>query len=803
MFELSSYKPNQGLQLEISSSCEEQPRFHLDAELLYVLEGALRIYQGEHLVALPREGITIVNPNVSYRMEQEGDVLWLRLCIPTQMVADLTQNTRPFFWCDSTRVENQRYDAVRELLRRLMAKRLSMRAQNADFGYLSLCYQLLDELTSNFMPRLADRERQEEMDQFEDRLDRINQYINQNYASPISSQELAEKLYLSQGYLSRFFKKHFGMSFAEHLARVRLYHAVEDLIYTNNPVTSIAYDNGFSNVKALNKVFRERYGDTPTAMRKKLRQVRSEQRTDDGTEKRVENYLRTNGREQRPVVSHTVEQADCSVARYMPLLDSWQDLLNIGTAAELLRSDVREHVLELHRLINMRYVRFWNLFSPEMLLDPRRESGNNFSNLDSILDFLVEHGLRPHIELGMKPKRLLRNVQHPVFEESAYGELNPEVMERFMDALMRHLLRRYSRSELNTWRIEMWQLEDTYGNDQKYEAYFRVFNVVNRCVKRYADGMKVGGCGLRADYLDIRDSGTNFLKRWREQPCQPDFLSAGLYAYEQGEVRQDRYSKRSTDNENMRHYLQKLRDVMAEAGMDHIPLYITEWNLTVSDRNFLNDTCFKGAYIVKNLLDTYGMAQCMGYFQGSDLVMEHYDSDGPFFGGRGLLSRDGVLKPALYAMRFMKWLYGSYVNRGEHYLVTTDGHNCFGIICHNQKVLNYNYYLAPEDKVERERIWNYFEDRNPLQLKLRLTDVPEGTYQVKIYRIHNEAGAPLRAWEEMGYETELTRNDVKYLRRICSPRLTIHTAQTESNTLPLELTLESNEICFVRIRNVG
>ena len=90
--ELSAYKPNRGLSLEIFSSCEEQIRFHLDAELLYVLEGTLCIHQGEHLMTLPREGITIVNPNVSYRMEREGDALYIRLGIPTQLVAELTRN---------------------------------------------------------------------------------------------------------------------------------------------------------------------------------------------------------------------------------------------------------------------------------------------------------------------------------------------------------------------------------------------------------------------------------------------------------------------------------------------------------------------------------------------------------------------------------------------------------------------------------------------------------------------------------------------------------------------------------------
>ena len=39
---------------------------------------------------------------------------------------------------------------------------------------------------------------------------------------------------------------------------------------------------------------------------------------------------------------------------------------------------------------------------------------------------------------------------------------------------------------------------------------------------------------------------------------------------------------------------------MAESGIEETyPVYVTEWNLTISDRNYINDTCFKGAYVVK------------------------------------------------------------------------------------------------------------------------------------------------------------------------------------------------------------
>ena len=46
----------------------------------------------------------------------------------------------------------------------------------------------------------------------------------------------------------------------------------------------------------------------------------------------------------------------------------------------------------------------------------------------------------------------------------------------------------------------------------------------------------------------------------------------------------------------------------------------------VKNGNYINDTCFKGAYVVKNILDCYPLCEGMALFQGSDRTSEYYDS---------------------------------------------------------------------------------------------------------------------------------------------------------------------------------
>lgn len=59
----------------------------------------------------------------------------------------------------------------------------------------------------HFLVQTGDKENITDKDRFEDRILQINNYIRSNYAQNISLKDLSEKLYLSIGYLSRFFKR--------------------------------------------------------------------------------------------------------------------------------------------------------------------------------------------------------------------------------------------------------------------------------------------------------------------------------------------------------------------------------------------------------------------------------------------------------------------------------------------------------------------------------------------------------------------------------------------------------------------
>ena len=75
----------------------------------------------------------------------------------------------------------------------------------------------------------------------------ISLYVHHNYAKAVSLKELAGQLYLSEGYLSRYVRQKFGMKvFRDYVKKIRLSHAREDLQHTENSITQIIYESGFS-----------------------------------------------------------------------------------------------------------------------------------------------------------------------------------------------------------------------------------------------------------------------------------------------------------------------------------------------------------------------------------------------------------------------------------------------------------------------------------------------------------------------------------------------------------------------------
>lgn len=94
------------------------------------------------------------------------------------------------------------------------------------------------------------------------RLQFITQYVNNHYQDNLSLNQIAAECSISKEYLSRFFKKQMDITVDQFIANVRAQHAREDLISKHGTLTEVAFNNGFSSVRSLNRAFKNLYDIT-------------------------------------------------------------------------------------------------------------------------------------------------------------------------------------------------------------------------------------------------------------------------------------------------------------------------------------------------------------------------------------------------------------------------------------------------------------------------------------------------------------------------------------------------------------
>lgn len=104
-------------------------------------------------------------------------------------------------------------------------------------------------------------------------LKQVKCYLDENFASDISIEMLAKDFSYNRTYLSRVFKKQYGVSLKEYLMNKRLGEALS-LILDGESVSSACEKVGFSNLYNFSRYFKQRYGVSPANYLKKPKENR-------------------------------------------------------------------------------------------------------------------------------------------------------------------------------------------------------------------------------------------------------------------------------------------------------------------------------------------------------------------------------------------------------------------------------------------------------------------------------------------------------------------------------------------------
>lgn len=152
-------------------------------------------------------------------------------------------------------------------------------ASNALFNYLIDVYanqpkESLDSLTikascyavcAKYMQDIALIDAPEDNDNV---LHRILSYVNENYKENISLRSMSAVIGYNEDYLSHFFREKIGLHFRAYVNLLRIDHACQLIEQGEMPISDIALECGFQNIRSFNRAFKQITEETPTNYKK-------------------------------------------------------------------------------------------------------------------------------------------------------------------------------------------------------------------------------------------------------------------------------------------------------------------------------------------------------------------------------------------------------------------------------------------------------------------------------------------------------------------------------------------------------
>lgn len=783
---------NSQMTFRVFSGDDSESHWHPEVEVLYVIDGSVTVWLSDMQIVLPAEELLVINACTEHKITPHQSSVICLASFPGQSISEALGAKEFSFSCCSVGQHRPEYRKLRELFKSLIYNY----AQHPKTKFLqnSLLLNILDILVENFLVSGANSGGSDA--QFR----QMVQYINQNYRDNLSLSQMAEDLFVSPSTLSRFFKKNAGMNFMEYVTQVRMHAAVEALVNTDTNVTRIAADHGFSTASAFNRLFRKTYGVTP----RQYRQTHSSR--PNGADLQMKpDELRVllesrhfSHKDHFSAVTVDTEQGQS----FRP---NWNVMINYCYVDQLNDANMQSQLLYLQSELGFTYARVWHPFSRLLqITDSYHPGGYNFTQIDSAFDFLVDHHIYPCLEFG----KFFR----PHAPDSGSSELTAldgidfpsrESWENFLHAILAHFVTRYGVSEVNHWMfdISFFSVESLLRKQivPWASSTFDAYRFIYQTVKHYAPNAQVGRCDASAE--QNADMYSAFLSDCIAHNCVPDFCSAALFPYELESMESGPRGRRSTDPLCEEKRIARIHRIMNTSGAaaQGCKLYVAEWNFTASSRNYLNDSCYRSAYMARKLVSNIGQADIICIHMGSDRCDNSSDRHTLVSGSCGLLTTNGLRKPAFYALRMLNALGNTLLYKDDNCIITRTRQDHYQVLCFHVGSLGPAYYFHDETEVTPDTLQSLFFNPDPITLSIELKNVPDHAKFAVKRQILRESDSILTLWKQFDYGNNLSRSDIEYIQNSCVPRLSVEQIRTSGHSIRIEQTVGLNEVILMEI----
>lgn len=807
---------------------EDTPRhWHSTVEIYFVLSGNLTVIQETDTYQLKEDDILLINSNQLHEIHSCGNVTVILQIKHSFMKRWLKESA--YFECNSSVFHNKaRYLELKKLIASLVQINFNDTGSN-ELLLISNTYQLLHELMKNFLS--FDSKFTGKNKKNLKRLKSIVQFLNENFTENITLHTVAEREDLSPSYLSHFFEKNMGISFFNYLTEIRMTHAVFDLQNTDATIEQIAANNGFANCRYFVSCFKRQYGKLP-------KEFRAEHKNKNPEKEKAQKYHDYLCMEQQDYLNKLGAYLDSShlqgnkitiksqALNYLTinmksckkrLRHTFKNFTCVGRAKEILLHRIQEELKILQKEIGFRYIKFHGILDDTMMLYNEDNQNNpylTYHYIDEVLDLLLSLNLRPLIQFSFMPKQLAKDTGSTIFYNPAILSEPKDYTkwEFLITQLTRHFIERYGIWEVRKWFFSFWSVPfKSYAfafdsNETAYELYRITWDSVKKCDSLLQFGTPSYG-SLNLTSTEFYD----FLDFCNANACYPDFYNIHCYPVETMSTKDfatfgENLAKDGTrdtivlseDPDYMSHTIACFKKNLE--NYPNLPIYITEWASTSSHRDWLNDTCYRSAYIVKNILENYDEVESFGSWCLSDTIEEMPLHNEEFHGELGLFTNHGIKKPAYYAFTFLNKLMDKLIGNGEGYFVTANQRGDYAILLYNFIPISPLYAKGMLFNVTFLDRYNAFVNPSALEMDFILTDLENGKYTLTEQIVNRESGSAFDEWIRMGGLPLKTEEEFNTLKGRSMPKINLNSLAVGNHTLNYYAKLEPHEIRLILLQ---
>jgi xylan 1,4-beta-xylosidase len=283
----------------------------------------------------------------------------------------------------------------------------------------------------------------------------------------------------------------------------------------------------------------------------------------------------------------------------------WENAMGSDRTVVGLRAEWRDDLIRVHRDTGMKSVRCHGLFDDAMGIAQAGAGNWNFLYVDKIYDFMLEHGVRPFVELSFMPEAFASSANRVFFYK---GNISPprnwQDWHDMVFAFTEHCAKRYGSREVGAWRFEVWNEPNITFWAASQDDYFELYRQSAAAMKKINSSFQVGGPAT-AQLSWVPD----LIRYCAGHNVPLDFISSHVYPNDPQKHIFGKANMYSLD-EVIPRGLALVKHQIESSAMPHLPLWITEW----SSGN--------PAFIANTIHQCTGLAETMSYWTFSNVFEE-------------------------------------------------------------------------------------------------------------------------------------------------------------------------------------